>query len=821
MHQSEPELKGFTRPLTRIFLGILAVCAVFLIAVATYLPSVQKVMGDPGAIFAGDDYLQDAARSLADADADLRLRPNDEDSHLTRAKSYIAFGHLEGARLEWDQYHEGGSEEWGDIRRTIDELEMKTDEIRSLLHDAEMSSSPAENYPPIYTLLDDIATRFEGIPRDRALFLKGYLLLREGRRAEAAPIFDLELEHYMPLKDYVEYNYARSLIVSGSEENALAAFDDFLQDYPSSRLASIAHLEKINIYRNLGGLEDAIGECERALDSYPSSDFAAKTLRKWAEIYESEMDFVNGAEKRVEILREFPDSDEVGETIGMFFGGVYSLNLLNDSDKLIVAYSAIGRHTSDALTILTGLSENTNLSAVERAQAYHGVARCEYSYERYYDCIDSADNARATGPGTEWADRSGIRKGHAYLRIDKNDLALDAYWDVARGRGELASLGAEILAEKAFELGDLATVKDACLYIVDEYPSSEETPQAMAMLAFLGVRNREYQSAKGYGMRCIDAFPNNQASADAGYWLAMALEGLGMSRDAENQYAALADKLPWNYWGIRAREHLGNQYGEIESLDPFAFDTNLASNYQGSLAKAWELYDAGTLDLAESEFIVAVEEEIKGARCGLSLTRMEQGDTRMSVVSLRDGAWIGEQAFITPARQERILLECYPIPFVGEVGSAALTHDIPPTWLWGAMRQESCYNPNATSSSGACGLIQIMPGTGRFIADRRGLATFDPSTLYDPTLNTDYAAYYFDYLRDYVGGNRLLNILAAYNTGPGRWSRYRGQLPTRDDDIFINSIPLWETRKYSHWVYANVSMYDVVLDMRGFEMSGY
>jgi len=821
LHQVEQDLSAPTRPIWRIFVGAGILLIVVLISAATFLPRVQGWLGDRGSIFGGNAALQQAERTLDDANAQIAANPDDEKAHLDRARAYITFGHLEGALLEWDLNHQGGSEEWGDIRRTIDELQMKTDEIRALLHKAETSTSPAEKYPPIYILLDDIATRFDGIPKFRALFLKGFLLLREGRKAEAQPIFAEELAQYAPLKDYVEYNYARSLIISGTEDAALDAFDKFLRDYPSSRLAPLAFIEKINILRDIERLEDAISECEKALDSYPSGEFTPKILRKWAEIYEGEFDFGNGASKRIQILRDFPDSDEAVDSIDMFFGGVYSTDSLTDTDRLVVAYNAIVTHKSDAFEMLTALASSGNLTSAERAQAYHGACRCEYDLGHYYECIDLADQAIAAGPGTVWADRAGIRKGYAYLRLEKPDLAKETYWRVARGRGELAPQAAEILYDKFFELADLDTTREACRYVVDEYPSSEETPDAMVMLAYLGIRERQYQSAKGYAERCIEAFPDSKAAAEAEFWLAQALEGLGDTNGSRDAYALLASRVPWDYWGIRAREEGGFVYVQNSALDPFTFDTNLASNYSGSLAKAWELYDAGTLDLAESEFQAALDEGLKGAQCGLALTRMEQDDIRMSVVSLRDAAWVGDQAFITPARQRKILLACYPTPFDAEVRAAALAHDIQPTWLWGAMRQESCFNPRATSLAGACGLIQIMPGTGRFIADRRGLATFDPSTLYDPSLNTDYAAWYFDYLRSEVQGGNLLDILSAYNAGPGRWKRYRAELPTRSEDLFINSIPLWETRNYTHWVYANVRMYEIVLDMREFEMVSF
>jgi len=804
-----------SRIVWRILLGVLVIFLVFIVAVAMGLPRLQDLIGNPGTLFA-DDVLQDAVDHLASAESRLISSPGDDAAHIVRARALITLGNLEGARIEWRNYQENGSAEWGEIVRTLDELDLKTEEIRALLHDAETSPSPADNYPPIYTLLDDIVGLYDGMPRYRALFLKGYLLLREGRKAEAYPIFSDQLADYI-LQDYVRYNRARSLIVSGSEDDALESFDSFLSDFPDSRLAPLAHLERINILRDLDRPEDALAECNRALDSYPTSPFAAKTIRKIAEIYESEMDFVNGASARVRLVREFPESNETSDTIDMFFGGVYAPNLLGESDTLVITYAAVDSHTSDAFELLSQLADKENLSPEERAQVCHGAARCEYSYSRYYECIEWADRTISLAPGSEWADRAGIRKGHAYWRIDKLSLAKDTYWETARGHGPLAALAAEILWQRAYEISDLATVSDACRYIVDEYPDSEHTPHAMTMLAYLGCRDRQYQSALGFAERCVAAFPDDISSAEASFWQAEALEGLGRTNEAADVYQALASANPWNYWGIRAREHIGLSGDSLPALDPLEFEPQLLSSFSGRLATAWELYDAGVLELAESEFLLAVDENLDGARSGLAIVYAETDRLRNGVLSLRDAAAVGDQAFLTPARQARLLDELYPQPFEELVRASALAHDIPPEWLWGAMRQESTFNARARSSSDARGLIQIMPETGRFIAAQRGAATFDPETLWDPSLNLDYGGWYFSYLREQVGSS-LLDVLTAYNGGPGRLRQYKADLPTRDQDIFINAIPNFETRNFAHWVYANIRIYDALLEAEGYEL---
>lgn len=818
MRQAETGTLTATRGIIRILLGVLIVLFVVMFAFAARLERFQRLFNDPAALFAGDSALQSAARSLETAETEIAARPDDEPAHFSRARAYIEFGNLEGAALEWERWRESGGEDWGEIARRLDELRLKTDEIRALLEDAESSPFPSEKYPPIYTLLDDIAEGFEGIPHYRALFLKGYLLLREGRRAEAEPIFGEELENYVPLRDYVMYNHARSLIVTGSEKDALEEFQRFLHEYPSSRLAPLAHLERINLLRDLGRLNEAVDECGRVIDRYPTSAFAAKTLRKWAEIYETQLDFDNGAAMRVRILRDFPDSEEASDTVDMFIGGVYAPQLLSEEDRLEVAYAAIDSHTSDALGLLTELAESENLTPEQRATASQGAARCEYSYERYYECIEWAERARSLAPGTETADRAGIRIGHAYWRLNKKDLGRQAYWEVIRGRGPLAASAAQVLWGRAYEDRDLGTVEDACRYVVEEYPSSDETPAAMTMLANLGCHSGQYQTAKGYAERCIEAFPNHPVATEAAFWLAEALEGLGRNADARDTLTALAQKCPWSYWGIRAREIARPDEEALAAVDPFDFDIERVSVYDGALGVAWELYDAGTLDLAESEFVHARDDGIAGAMSGLALVYVERSLMHSGIVTLRQAADTGDQAWMTPSRQQKLLDVLYPRPFENEIRTAALAHDIPPSWLWGAMRQESSFDPRANSRSGARGLMQIMPETGRFIAAQRGAATFDPNTLWDPSLNIDYGAWYFFYLRNELGGDRLLDILAAYNGGPGSVRRWRGELPARDTDIFISAIPKEETRNFARWVYANIRMYEAILEARNYQL---
>lgn len=121
------------------------------------------------------------------------------------------------------------------------------------------------------------------------------------------------------------------------------------------------------------------------------------------------------------------------------------------------------------------------------------------------------------------------------------------------------------------------------------------------------------------------------------------------------------------------------------------------------------------------------------------------------------------------------------------VHDAARAHAVPPDMVNGIIWVESRFQPQARSSKGACGLMQLMPRTGQEVARALGLR-YQP---YDPQFNIHAGTYYFARMVERFGGNLML-ALAAYNTGPGRvevWMRMSQPLPSY-------------SRAYAHNVFA-------------------
>jgi soluble lytic murein transglycosylase-like protein len=121
--------------------------------------------------------------------------------------------------------------------------------------------------------------------------------------------------------------------------------------------------------------------------------------------------------------------------------------------------------------------------------------------------------------------------------------------------------------------------------------------------------------------------------------------------------------------------------------------------------------------------------------------------------------------------------------FDSHIQDAALRYDIDPLLIKAVIKQESNFNPNATSYKGAQGLMQLMPGTARDMS---------VSDAFDPRDNILGGARYLKRLSSQFNGDLVLT-LASYNAGP-------------EKVCATNSIPdIPETRDY---VRSVISLYN-------------
>ncbi len=137
------------------------------------------------------------------------------------------------------------------------------------------------------------------------------------------------------------------------------------------------------------------------------------------------------------------------------------------------------------------------------------------------------------------------------------------------------------------------------------------------------------------------------------------------------------------------------------------------------------------------------------------------------------------------------------------------------------IRQESNFNLSAVSNKGATGLMQIMPGTARLVANKMGIS-YNPYKLkYDQDYNIRLGVSYLSSLLAQYDYFPILAI-AAYNGGPGsvnRWiQRYGDPRSISEHDKMVDwveNISFSETRNYVMRVMENYNIYSYLLGSDG------
>jgi soluble lytic murein transglycosylase len=147
----------------------------------------------------------------------------------------------------------------------------------------------------------------------------------------------------------------------------------------------------------------------------------------------------------------------------------------------------------------------------------------------------------------------------------------------------------------------------------------------------------------------------------------------------------------------------------------------------------------------------------------------------------------------------------YPAPFLDRVGPKAKALDLDHSWVYGLMRQESRFVTDAKSSAGAKGLMQLMPATARWVAQKIGLADFRPGSVIETDTNVKLGTHYLKMVLDSLDNQPVL-AAAAYNAGPGRARKWRADRPL-EGAIYAETIPFNETRDYVKKVMSNAVYY--------------
>ncbi len=359
-------------------------------------------------------------------------------------------------------------------------------------------------------------------------------------------------------------------------------------------------------------------------------------------------------------------------------------------------------------------------------------------------------------------------------------------------------------------LGDLALDADRAdsaralfRHIVRDYPTSEYAERAALVAPLIAYGRGSYAIARDELQDAIASGVLAGFAADAGrYWLARSLDALDDRELAAAHYRELIKRGPENYYAIRSAARLDVTPWRMEPAATVA-----ASRVPDPIARAAVLQDLGLEVEARHELdayvdAAATPEQMIAAGRALLAAGHPARASRIGQRAIAAGA----------ARNADTWRLVYPLPFESALITASRTSNLDP-WLVAALiRQESAFEPSATSPVGARGLMQMMPANGPSLARQIGLSDYDHALLWQPDVNLAMGTRHFaEALRRYPD---LERALAAYNAGGSRVTRWSATLLSDragfDPELFVERIPYLETRGYVRNIVVNREMYRLV-----------
>ena len=287
--------------------------------------------------------------------------------------------------------------------------------------------------------------------------------------------------------------------------------------------------------------------------------------------------------------------------------------------------------------------------------------------------------------------------------------------------------------------------------------------------------------------------------ARASYWIGRAhkTDGNVAQARAAFQAASLQSTL---YYGQLAREELGRGK-EAEEISSAASSAAAKSRVEGDeVVRALRIFSKVAPKNQLGMFMMALA------------TRFESRDELNAVADIvqNTGGTTMALRFAKAASLRGHDLDTWAYPIYGLPNWSHMGKPIEKSLVFALSRQESEFDPNAGSSVGAQGLMQLMPATARLVA-RQYRVGFSASRLKDPTYNVQLGSAHLADLVDGLNGSYILTLV-AYNAGPRRsrdWVAYYGDPRGGNVDPvdWVECIPFNETRQYVQKVMQNLHVY--------------
>jgi soluble lytic murein transglycosylase len=414
------------------------------------------------------------------------------------------------------------------------------------------------------------------------------------------------------------------------------------------------------------------------------------------------------------------------------------------------------------------------------------------------------------------------------VRMDETDTARQLGLRLFNGGvpgatpGQQFSAG-ELLAAYLVAVGDLSGGLDLYRELFRRASGPDSQRLMLWKAGVAALRAGENERALTNLRALMERKPTGDLRPAGQYWQAIAEMRTGQPEAATRAFRALVQTQPYNYYGLQARARLA-ELGE-EAPVPAARQFPALTLDAASTARAE--YNAA-MTLARAGLVADAAWYLR------RLVDRRRGDRALALLAARASADAGDYGAVArlladhfsaylqrPADNlpDEFYGLVYPRPFLDAVEQATSGREIPLALMFSLMRQESRFDPSARSLVGALGLFQIMPYKATELGPRSGLEGLtaldftDEAFVLQPPVNAAIAATLAGDLFALFGG-ALPPVIASYNAGEERVAIWWESARDLREDLFVDTIPYSETRRFVREVLANVAGYQRVYDAR-------
>jgi len=679
-----------------------------------------------------------------------------------------------------------------------------------------------------------------------AAFGKGKALFLDGNIAEAVLAFEAATNAPSFASSHPEVSYwlGRAYAATGDAQSAAAAFHSYAERQPNLgyrayQAAGDAFAAILDTPRAIANYQQAFAAAPdtasalRAREGIARTSLAAGDPDTAMAQYQAILEIARSPNYRAEMLYLLGQAQQVA---GRSDAAYASFDRATQaSPKSHYAYLALvelvnaGIPVDDLLRGRIDVAEGEYwpaLSALHRymdaspdhsAEAHVLAARAHEGLGDYAKAASEWQAIIDTHPGDPTEGEAWLGLGRSYWRQDDTTNAKNVYLQaVERNPNPIVAAQALWWASILQERNDASLGKAAEDYarLARDFPDSDDAGEAAFRSGVSHYRLGDFDAARETW--------TTLATADQGLWSAGAEYWLGKILLAENQTEAAVEHwremtTRWgigNYYGLRAAQAVaGHNGGDMNSggaSDPDGDSVPALADWlrtwtdrevpddltqpRPEFAEATALHKIG--ETSAARFILETlrrswwNDPVASLQLALHAQELGYYDTAIRAAA-RVQALSGQPLVDTPLALQKLI---YPIHFPDLILPAARKYDLDPATFLGLVRQESLFGSAAFSSAAARGLTQVIPSTGRSIAQQLEWPDYRDELLYRPYISVEFGSFYLGQGIDGAGGN-VPQALAGYNGGPGNAAYWR-RLAGEDDDLFLELISFDETQLY-------------------------